>query len=226
MLDDAEAIQWGETDHDPYLSSYKKGRPSTPFYRVFQVCSIFAATFLSLWNSLDLDIWHPVTRENQLNLQHDTWEKDVFLKDTLQKCSTKRMKFICSKKVSGPESLSKQLKVDTFPRMTAAAKCHFKTRHYAYVPRSNKKLKELSWFWHNLKFTWGSWGYYLLRQSFLRSGFETQLPNMESPRRMRLRKAEEELRSAMMAASKTWPLDTKKGLETVAPSASARSLVF
>ena len=88
------------------------------------------------------------------------------------------------------------------------------------------KKKELSWFWHNLKFTWGSWGYYLLRQSFLRSGFETQLPNMESPRRMRLRKAEEELRSAMMAASKTWPLDTKKGLETVAPSASARSLVF
>ena len=30
----------------------------------------------------------------------------------------------------------------------------------------------------------------------------------------------------MMAASKTWPLDTKKGLETVAPSTSARSLVF
>ena len=124
VLDDAEAIQWGETDHDPYLSSYKKRRPSTPFYRVFQVCSIFAATFLSLWNSLDLDIWHPVTRENQLNLQHDTWEKDVLERHS-RKCSTKRMKFISSKKVSGAESLSKQLKVDTFPRMTAAAKCHF-----------------------------------------------------------------------------------------------------
>ena len=201
MLDDAEAIQWGETDHDPYLSSYKKRR---------------------CWKEGigKLSFQHPVTRENQLNLQHDTWKTA----STQKIRSTKQIHAWILKSFRRAESLSKQLKVDTFPRMTTA-KCHFEVRFCSTTLGPNKK-KELSWFWHNLKFTWGSWGYYLLRQSFLRSGFETQLPNMESPRRMRLRKAEEELRSAMMAASKTWPLDTKKGLETVAPSASARSLVF